>query len=394
MLEISNFNPEIETYARFPIRAERGEGVFLFDESGKKFIDLYGGHCVTILGHSPEPVVHAISEQASKLIFYSNVVHSRIREQAASMLSELAPFEKSKVFYCNSGTEANENAIKIAWQVTGKHHILAIKGSFHGRTLASISATDSKKMHTSLADERPTVHFVNPEHHDEIRLAFENHPIGAVILEPIQSMNGMYVISVETLHYLRELCHTYGALLIFDEVQTGVGRTGSFSYAEVVGVYPDVITMAKSLASGIPIGAVITPESIANHLKHGDLGTTFGGGMVAMAAHKATLQEIVAGNWMEHATNLFEYAEKRCLEMGIGIRGKGCLIGLVFSDDTKNIRAKMLEKGFITGSSNQANVMRLMPPINTPISIFETFFDELEKELSAIDAMNTPINYS
>lgn len=381
MIEPLSFNPEIETYARFPIRAERGKGIFLYDESGKPYIDLYGGHCVTILGHSPEAVVKAISEQASKLIFYSNVVHSRIREQAASLLSELAPFEQSKVFYCNSGTEANENAIKIAWQVTGKHHILAVKGSFHGRTLASISATDSKKMHKYLANERPIVHFVDPENYDEIRLVFEHHPIGAVILEPIQSMNGMYVITVETLLFLRELCNTHGALLIFDEVQTGVGRTGAFSYAELVGVLPDVITMAKSLASGIPIGAVITQESIACHLKQGDLGTTFGGGMIAMAAHKATLQEILAGNWMEHATTLFAYAEKRSLQMGIGIRGKGCLIGLVFPDDTKNIRAKMLEKGFITGSSNQANVMRLMPPINTPLSIFETFFDELEQEL-------------
>jgi acetylornithine/succinyldiaminopimelate/putrescine aminotransferase len=256
-----------------------------------------------------------------------------------------------------------------------------MKGSFHGRTLASISATDSSKMHASLADERPTVHFVDPENQDEIRSVFKNYPIGAVILEPIQSMNGMFVIAKESLQSLRELCSSNGALLIFDEVQTGVGRTGAFSYADVVGVYPDVITMAKSLASGIPIGAVITPESIANHLKQGDLGTTFGGGMIAMAAHKATIKEIIDGNWMNHATQLFSYAEKRCQQLDIGIRGKGCLIGLVFSDDTKSLRAKMLEKGFITGSSNQANVMRLMPPVNTPLSVFEQFFDELEKEL-------------
>ncbi|TNE69421.1 aspartate aminotransferase family protein [bacterium] len=378
----STFNPEIETYARFPIRADHGKGVFLYDESGKEYIDLYGGHCVTILGHSPESVTKAISDQASKLIFYSNVVHSTIREEAASLLSSLSPFPKSKVFYCNSGTEANENAIKIAWQVTGKHHIIAIKGSFHGRTLASISATDSAKMHKTLTSERPTVHFADANDFESISALFAEFPIGAVILEPIQSMNGMYVIPQESLIFLRDLCDSNNALLIFDEVQTGVGRTGTFSYSEGVGVYPDVITMAKSLASGIPIGALITPESIATHIKQGDLGTTFGGGMVAMAAHKATLEEIVSGDLMTHATELFAYASQRSEALNIKIHGKGCLIGLELPFDTKDIRAQLLEKGFITGSSNVASIMRLMPPINTPIEIFKQFFDTLEILLS------------
>lgn len=376
-LNNATFNPEVETYARFPIRAERGEGVFLFDESGKKFIDLYGGHCVTILGHSPKSVAKAISEQASKLIFYSNVVHSRLREEATALASSLAPFHHTKIFYCNSGTEANENALKIAWQVTGKHHIIALKGSFHGRTLASISATDSAKMHKPLANERPVVHFVDSSDTETIQKLFKDFPIGGVILEPIQSMNGMFVVPIQDLKKLRDLCSENNALLIFDEVQTGVGRTGTFSYSEGIGVSPDVITMAKSLASGIPIGAVFMPETIANHLKQGDLGTTFGGGMIAMAAHKATLEEIVAGNWMSHATELFNYATKRCAELGIGIRGKGCLIGLVLDKDSKDIRATLLEKGYITGSSNQANVIRLMPPVNTPKEIFKQFFDEL-----------------
>lgn len=378
----TSFNPEVETYARFPIRAERGEGVFLFDESGKKYIDLYGGHCVTILGHSPKNVVKAISEQASKLIFYSNVVHSGLREEATALASSLAPFYHTKIFYCNSGTEANENAIKIAWQVTGKHHIIALNGSFHGRTLASISATDSAKMHKSLANERPVVHFVDPSDTKSIENLFKEFPIGGVILEPIQSMNGMFVVPIQDLKKLRALCSENNALLIFDEVQTGVGRTGTFSYSEGIGVSPDVITMAKSLASGIPIGAVFMPVTIANHLKQGDLGTTFGGGMIAMAAHKATLKEIIAGKWMEHATELFEYASQRCAELEIGIRGKGCLIGLVLDKDSKDIRATLLEKGYITGSSNQANVIRLMPPINTPKEIFEQFFDELKLLIS------------
>jgi acetylornithine/N-succinyldiaminopimelate aminotransferase len=371
------FNPEVQTYARFPIRADMGKGVFLYDESGKKYIDLYGGHCVTILGHSPEPVVKAIANQAEKLIFYSNVVHSGLREEAAQLISSLAPFEKSAVFYCNSGTEANENAIKISWQITGKHHLIAFKGSFHGRTLASISATDSAKMHKSLSYERPVVHFVESGNHDEITALFNQFPIGGVLLEPIQSMNGMWMLPKEDLQFLRDLCTEKNALLIFDEVQTGVGRTGTFSYSDGIGVYPDVITMAKSLASGIPIGAVIMPESISSHLKMGDLGTTFGGGMIAMAAHKATLLEIRDGNWMNHATELFAYASKRCAELGIGIRGKGCLIGLVFEQDSKAIRDALFEKGYITGSSNQANVTRLMPPVNTPMDVFEHFFDDL-----------------
>ena len=371
------FNPEVQTYARFPIHADHGKGVFLYDESGKEFIDLYVGHCVTILGHSPASVVKAISEQANKLIFYSNVVHSSLREEATALLSSLAPFEKSSVFYCNSGTEANENAIKISWQVTGKHHLIAFKGSFHGRTLASISATDSAKMHKKLATERPIVHFVDANNHVEIEEIFKNYPIGGVILEPIQSMNGMWCFQKSDLEFLRTICTQNNALLIFDEVQTGVGRTGTFSYSETIGVYPDVITMAKSLASGIPIGAVIMPNSISSHIKSGDLGTTFGGGMIAMAAHKATIQEIIDQNLMNHAIDLFDFATKRCEEIGIGIRGKGCLIGLVFSEDTKEIRAELMKKGYITGSSNQANVMRLMPPINTPLEIFEQFFTDL-----------------
>lgn len=382
MSEIDEFNPEVQTYARFPIRAESGKGVFLYDETGKEYVDLYGGHCVTILGHSPDSVVHAISEQASKLIFYSNVVHSKIREEATALLSSLSPFDQSSVFYCNSGTEANENAIKIAWQVTGKHHIIALKGSFHGRTLASISATDSEKMHKNLAIERPVVHFVEPQNHSEIIRLFAEFPIGAIILEPIQSMFGMNVVPTTDIQFFREITQKNNALLIFDEVQTGVGRTGTFSYSQGIEIFPDLITMAKSLASGIPIGAVIMPKFISDEIKSGDLGTTFGGGMVAMAAHKATLEEIIHGNWMKSATELFSYAAQRCNKIGIGIRGKGCLIGLELSEDSKVIRQQLLEHGFITGSSNIPTIIRLMPPINTPQEIFTRFFDTLEKLLT------------
>jgi acetylornithine/succinyldiaminopimelate/putrescine aminotransferase len=191
-------------------------------------------------------------------------------------------------------------------------------------------------------------------------------------------MNGMHVVPLDDIAFLREITSKNNACLIFDEVQTGVGRTGTFSYSQGIGMFPDIISMAKSLASGVPIGAVIMPESIAQHIKSGDLGTTFGGGMIAMAAHKATLEEIIQGNWMQHATEIFDYAYQRCNQLGIGLRGKGCLLGLVFESDTKTIRDELLKNGYITGSSNQANVIRLMPPINTPISVFSDFFDCLE----------------
>lgn len=375
------YSPEVKTYSRLPIKLESGNGVYVYDVEGNEYVDLYGGHCVTILGHCPPKVSDAIKTQSEKLIFYSNVVESEIRDEATSLLANLAPFKQSAVFYCNSGAEANENAIKISWKLTGKSHVIAVKGSFHGRTLASLSATDSDKMHSGLTSERPTVHFVESSNYDHIKDLFDRYPISAIILEPIQSMNGMHVIPKEDIAFMRQVSQQNSAFLIFDEVQTGVGRTGTFSYSDGIGIYPDLITMAKSLASGIPIGAIIMPQSVSSQLDYGDLGTTFGGGMIAMAAHQATLNEIIEGKWMKHASQIFEHCQKLAQTIDLELKGKGCLMGIDLKKDSKSIRSKLLEERFIVGGSSNPNVIRLMPPINTPLEIFDHFFDALEKQI-------------
>jgi len=375
---------QIPTYKKFPLALDRGEGIWVWDTDGRRYADFYGGHCVVPIGHSAKPVVDAIAEQAARLMFYSNVVYSPVRAEAAETLARLAPEGLQHVFFCNSGTEANETALKMARTFTGKTRVVAMTAGFHGRTLGSLIATEGayRRPYEGILPETTFVPFGDA---DALEAALEAHDdVAAVILEPIQSMAGLYTASNAYFERLRAACDAADCLLIFDEVQTGVGRTGTFSISESIGVRPDLITLAKSLASGIPVGAVLASDAVAAHVKLGDQGTTFGGGMVAMAALTATLRTIEADRLMVRATQVFDRVAERLAGNVVEVRGGGCLIGVELDRPAAPVVQALLERGYLTGTSGDKNTMRLMPPYTVPMDVVDDFCDTLR------DVLGTP----
>jgi acetylornithine aminotransferase/acetylornithine/N-succinyldiaminopimelate aminotransferase len=277
---------QLATYKKMPIVAERGEGVWIYASDGEKYLDLYGGHAVAGTGHSHPQVVAAIREQAEKLLFYSNLVYSETRARAAEKLVSVAPPELTKAFFCNSGTEANENAMRMARMATGRENIITFSGGFHGRTADAISATFLGR-YRELGKPNVPGHLEAAFGNIEAVGALADETVAAIMLEPIQSMAGVVMADQAFYRELRELCDERQIVLIYDEVQTGVGRTGNWFFAGSEAgsnVVPDIITLAKALGSGIPVGACLVTEKISATIKENDLGTTFGGGMIAMAA--------------------------------------------------------------------------------------------------------------
>ena len=355
---------QIPTYGKMPVALVRGKGSYVWDADGKRYLDFYGGHCVTLLGHCPPRVVAAVQAQAAQLIFYSNVAYSPVRARAAALLADVAPDGLGHVFFCNSGTEANETALKLARKTTGKTGLVAMEQGFHGRTLGSLAATWSDRYRAPYAAVLSETHFVPFGNLDAAEAVLKaNDDVAAVILEPIQSMAGIVQASNAYYQGLRALCDRHGVLLIFDEVQTGVGRTGLFSIAEHFGVTPDLITLAKSLGSGLPVGAVLASDAIAAGVQHGDQGTTFGGGMLAMAAVTAALEMILADGLMDRAGAIHRQIRTAVGPLVKGVRGRGCLIGLELNSPAKPVLAALREAGVLAGGSGHPNIIRLMPPL-------------------------------
>ena len=358
---------QLATYKKMPIAVERGQGSWVWTSDGEKYLDLYGGHAVCGTGHSHPNVVKAIKEQAERVLFYSNLVYSDIRGRAAAKLVSAAPEALTKAFFCNSGTEANENAMRMARMATGRQKIVSFSGGFHGRTADSISATFLGKYRK--IGEPNVPHHVEAEFGsiDSIREVIDADTAG-VIVEPIQSMAGMCEASPEFFPELRSICDEHGAVLIFDEVQTGVGRVGNwfFSGSEFAGgVVPDVITLAKSLGSGVPVGACLVNERVSSAIKENDLGTTFGGGMLAMAAVLATLEAIEADAMIENAAGVEKHLREGLKDVPgvVAVHGKGCLIGIEFDTACGPVYSELLDRKIITGTSSSPNVLRLLPPL-------------------------------
>jgi len=358
---------QLATYAKMKIAVERGEGAWVWTSEGEKYLDLYGGHAVCATGHCHPHIVAALKAQAEKVLFYSNLVYSDVRARAAEKLVSIAPENLMKAFFCNSGTEANENAMRMARFVTKREKIITFSGGFHGRTADAISATFLGK-YRELG--RPNVpHHVCAEFGDiESVREFADGETAAIMLEPIQSMAGVVEAKPEYFRHLREVCDEHGIILIFDEVQTGIGRTGDwfFSGSDSAGaVEADIITLAKSLGSGVPVGACLVNESVSETIKTNDLGTTFGGGMLAMAAVLATLEAIETDRMRENITEIENYLRERLdeIEEVVTVRGKGGLLGIEFAESCKPFHTKLLENKIITGTSSHPNVLRLLPPL-------------------------------
>lgn len=368
---------QLATYKKMGIAAERGSGAWVWTSEGEKYLDLYGGHAVCATGHSHPRIVEAIKAQAEQILFYSNLVYSEVRGRAAEKLVDVSPAQVTKVFFCNSGTEANENAMRMARMSTGREKIVSFTGGFHGRTADSISATFLGKYRTI---GKPNVPFhVEAEfgNMDSVR-AVADEETAALILEPIQSMAGVREAPPAFFRELRDLCDYRGIVLIFDEVQTGIGRTGNWFFAgsELAdGVVPDVVTLAKSLGSGIPVGACLTTEEIAGKIKENDLGTTFGGGMLAMAAVLATLETIDDESMIVNARRVESRlrADLGGIDSVVGIRGKGCLLGIEMKEPCSPIHSSLIERQILTGTSSDPRVLRLLPPLCTTDEQMELF---------------------
>ncbi|MDQ3684373.1 MAG: aspartate aminotransferase family protein [Acidobacteriota bacterium] len=384
---------QLATYKKFPFAAERGLGAWVETGDGERYLDLYGGHAVAGVGHCHPHVVAAIKEQAGRLMFYSNLVYSEARGRAAEKLVTVAPEALTKAFFCNSGTEANENAMRMARMATRREKIITFSGGFHGRTADAISATALGKYREIGRPNVPGHLFAEFGDIDSVaQLADET--VAAVMLEPIQSMAGVRTALPQFFRRLRELCDQRSIVLIFDEVQTGVGRTGSWFFAGSEGgdgVVPDIITLAKALGSGVPVGACLVNSCVAECIKENDLGTTFGGGMLAMAAVTATLEAIENDGMLENVYAIEKYLREQlaAIEGISGVRGRGLLLGIEFTEPVAaSVQKKLLEHRIITGTSSDARVLRLLPPLCLKEEEAGTFVSGLKKSLSLGRIMN------
>jgi acetylornithine/N-succinyldiaminopimelate aminotransferase len=372
---------QLATYKKMPIVAERGDGVWIYSSNGDKYLDLYGGHAVAGTGHCHPHVVEAIREQAGELLFYSNLVYSGERARAAEKLVSIAPKTLNKVFFCNSGTEANENAMRMARMTTHREKVITFSGGFHGRTADAISATFLGKYREIGKPNVPGHLEADFGNIDSVRTLADD-TVAAIMLEPIQSMAGVRMAQADYYRLLRQLCDERGIVLIYDEVQTGVGRTGEWFFAgsEAGGnVVPDISTLAKALGSGVPVGACVVSEAIASNIKENDLGTTFGGGMLAMAAVTATLEAIENDRMLANVKRVEAYLRRRLKEIDtvIGVHGLGFLLGVEFREKAAPLHKALLDRRVITGTSSNPNVLRLLPPLCLQEEHVDLFVDAL-----------------
>ena len=375
---------QIPTYSKFPIAVVTGKGCYVVDADGKRYLDLYGGHAVALPGHCHPRVVAAITAQAQRLLFYSQVVHNDVRAAAITAVAALAPKGLRRIFVCNSGTEANETAMKLARKATGRRRVVSLRDGFHGRTIGSLAATGLGK-YRDPAYPMPTEHdFVAYGDLAEAEAAI-GPATAAVILEPIPSMGGIRVAPKEYFVGLRRLCSERGALLIFDEVQTGFGRTGTLFAGEHFGVTPDFITGAKGAGGGVPAGVVFVREDLAAKVKLGEQGTTFGGGPIASASMAATAKVIVDEDLPGNARRVGA-ALRSALDRVPGVMstaGLGLMIGINLDRPAKPVIATLVDRGFLTGSCEAVpNQIRLLPPLVLTEAEGSTFVAALKTALS------------
>ena len=352
-------------YKRWNIEPVKGSGSTLWDKDGQEYLDLYGGHAVISVGHGHPKYVAAVTEQLGKLGFYSNAVQNSLQDTLAAKLGRISGYDSYHLFLCNSGAEANENALKLASFHTGRSKVLAFGGAFHGRTGGAVSVTDNPKIRAPFnATEKVT--FVPLGDLSAVEKELCTKDYAAVIIEGIQGVAGIVLPSDAFLKDLRALCDKTGTLLIADEIQSGCGRTGRFFAHQHAGVKADLVTMAKGLAGGIPIGAVLIGPAI--QASYGLLGTTFGGNHIACAAAIAVLEVIEQEKLVEHAAKLGVWFQEQLQgdPALVEYRGRGLMIGLEIKPEYVGLRDRLLqEKHIFTGASGE-RVIRLLPALNLP----------------------------
>ena len=366
-----------DVYPLFNITPVKAEGCYVWDSEGKKYLDLYGGHAVISIGHCHPKYVEKISTQLSNIGFYSNSIQNPLQKELAEKLGEVSGCDNYQLFLCNSGAEANENALKLASFVTGKKKIISYRKGFHGRTSAAVSITDNPKIIAPINEtENAIILPFNDIKTTEDTL--KTGDVAAVIVEGIQGIGGIHIPEEGFLVELKKQTEKYEALLILDEIQSGYGRSGKFFAFQYTNVQPDLITMAKGMGNGFPIGGVLIRDGIEPW--YGMLGTTFGGNHLACAAGIAVLDAIQSEKLIENSAKVGNYLIEELTEMeaDFEIRGKGLMIGMEFSFPIKEIRQRLLfDYGIFTGVSGQ-NIIRLLPPLGLTIQQADEFLAAFE----------------
>ncbi|MDA9109610.1 aminotransferase class III-fold pyridoxal phosphate-dependent enzyme [Woeseiaceae bacterium] len=351
-------------YKQLSLSVISAKGCELITNDNRKILDLYGGHAVMPLGYGEVNFLDSVKTQMTKLLFQSNLLPLEIRARAAENLLAIAPDGLAKVFFVNSGSEANENALKIACLATGRKKILAVTHGFHGRTAASAAVTWGAKNNWYGFPTMPfEVEFIPRDDLSAVNNMI-NSKIAAVIIEPIQGVAGAYDLSFDFLRSIRQKCHEASVVLIVDEVQSGMGRSGNYFAIQNYDIEPDILTTAKSLGGGIPCAALITTDYLSNYLKVGDLGSTFGGGPLACSAINAVIESLSKNKLLQNVKMMEKEIRERCLVGPVKkIQGKGLLLGLVCNRPATEIQAELLHRDILTGTSADNNVLRLLPPL-------------------------------
>lgn len=361
-----------EVYKLWDIEPVKGLDTTLWDKNGEVYTDLYGGHAVISVGHCHPHYVQKLTEQAGKLGFYSNAVQNSLQKELAAKLGKICGYDDYALFLCNSGAEANENALKVASFHTGKAKVLAFRKAFHGRTSGAVAATDNPKIQAPF-NSTSNIVFAPLNDIDAVDKELSKGDFAAVIIEGIQGVAGIYEPTDAFLKGLRSLCDKYGCVLILDEIQSGYGRTGKFFAHQHSDVKADIVTMAKGMGNGFPIGGIIVSPEIKP--SYGMLGTTFGGNHLACTAALAVLEIIEKENLVENAAKMGEYfAEAFKNDKAVKeYRGKGLMIGLELNEEYAGLRDKLLfERHFFTGAAG-ANVIRLLPSLTVSQETAESF---------------------
>ena len=375
-----------DVYPLMPVNILKAENCKLWDENGTEYLDFYGGHAVISVGHSHPLYVQKITEQLNQIAFYSNSVINKLQEQLAEQLGKISGYDDYDLFLCNSGAEANENAFKIASFTSGKKKFITFKNSFHGRTSASVAATDDPSI---IAPVNETEHFIFCEFNDVKefeQLFLENvQDLAGVIIEGIQGIAGIQIPSKELMEKIAELCSQNNVFFIADEIQSGYARSGKFFAHQYFEVKPDIITVAKGMANGFPIGGILISPKIP--AKHKMLGTTFGGNHLACAAAIAVLEIIENENLIETSFQKGEYLTHKLKEIPQirEIRGKGLLIGVDFEIPSSQVAKKLREEFKIfVGSASNPLTMRLLPPLTISYPEMDYFISSLKSVFNSI----------
>ena len=370
-----------DVYPLYNVTPVKAEGAYVWDENNTKYLDLYGGHGVISVGHTNPKYVEAISSQLNNIGFYSNSIQNPLQKELAEKLGRISNCENYNLFLCNSGAEANENALKLASFITGKSRIISFKNSFHGRTSAAVAATDNKNINAPI-NLQQKVTFLPLNDIELVIHELGKGDVAAVIIEGIQGVGGLDEGTTAFFQEVQKVCNKKGVLLILDEIQSGYGRSGKFFAFQHHNIQPDIITTAKGMGNGFPIGGVLISNKF--DAKYGMLGTTFGGNHLACAAAISVLDIIEEENLIGNVNEVYNYflQEIEFIPKVKKVKGKGLMLGVEFDFEVGELRKKLIfDKHIFTGGSNNKNLLRILPPLNISKEQIDVFIKGLKEVL-------------